>query len=119
MSTALPSTPALDLAHRLQEMGGDLEGLREIVETVVNVCDYSESLLRQSAAAGGDTFAHVLHEMANTSSIIGASVCAAMARNLEVRLDSGRPVVWGAACDALVTEWTAVLQALTCWLRAV
>ena len=119
MSFALPSTPALDLAHRLNEMGGDLEGLREIVETVVNECDYSEPLLRQAAEAGGDEFAHVLHEMANSSSIIGASVCAAMARNLEGRLASGRPVVWSASCDALVSEWTAVLVALNRWLHAV
>lgn len=106
--------PVLDAQARIAEFGGDTEGYDEVAEMVLFEGDAMLRSLRDGPAAGHVALAAVLHEVANNCAMVGAARCALLTRAVELKLRKSMPIDVLSAVQAIETELTLMLQALSC-----
>lgn len=87
--TEASTLPLLDAAATIRDMDDDIEGYREVAATFLEELTPTIEALSREAARGLPAIVPVLHEAANSMSIVGAQRGAAIVRQLESDIHQG------------------------------
>jgi len=108
--------PEIDIDAAIASMENDVEGYAAIADVFIEECAPTQLALERAVASGTANLLPILHEIANSLDVVGATQSGRMVRDLELRLHEGdtldATVVAGLASRAL----TKAAQELRAWI---